>query len=139
MSRMWHHTAPLPFLNRWRTKAPCPLCRQQTAIDEGSYLHALLDGLGEPEFHARFQNSFGLCLPHLVLAVEREPDHPGLPTLVHLQVQTLTALRSKLQEIIRKFDYRFAAGLVAEEGAEWRRTIELFVGKLSVFGNDRHC
>jgi hypothetical protein len=61
-----------------------------------------------------------------------------LPTLVHLQVQKLTALRGKLQEIIRKFDYRFAAALVGEEGVEWRRAIELFVGKPAVFGNERH-
>ena len=139
MTRVFNSAAPLPFLNHWRTKAPCPLCRQHTAIDEGSYLRTLLDGLDESEFHARFQDSFGLCLPHLVLTVERERHHPGLPTLVQLQVQKLTAQRRKLHEIIRKFDYRFAAELIEEEGTEWRRTIELFVGKASVFGNDRHC
>jgi hypothetical protein len=139
MTRVFQHTAPLPFLHRWRTKTPCPVCRQHTIIDEGSYLRTLLDGLGAAEFQARFQDSFGLCLPHLVLAVERERYHPGLPTLVQLQVQKLTARRNKLHEIIRKFDYRFAAELIAEEGIEWRRTLELFVGKAAVFGNDRHC
>jgi hypothetical protein len=75
-------------------------------------------------------------LPHLVLAVERQRHHPELPTLVHLQIQKLTTYRGKLQEIIRKFDYRFATELTAEEGAEWRRAIELFVGKPAVFGNE---
>jgi hypothetical protein len=137
MAGVCNHTVSLPFLNRWRTKTPCPLCRQHTEIDERSYLHTLLDGLGEPEFSRRFQDSFGLCLPHLVLVVEHERQHPGLPTLIHLQVQILTAWRSKLQEIIRTFDYRFATEIASTEGTEWRRTIELFVGKPSVFGNER--
>jgi Family of unknown function (DUF6062) len=136
--RVFHHPVALPFLSRWQTKAPCPMCRQHTRMDEGSYLRTLLDGLSTPEFAAHFQDSFGLCLPHLRLAIEREPAHAALPTLVHLQVQKLTALRSRLQEIMRKFDYRFAAELRGEEGAEWRRVIELFVGKPAVFGNERH-
>jgi hypothetical protein len=132
------HSPPLPFLSRWRTKAPCPVCRQHTHRDEAIYLRALLDGLSEPDFTARFQDAFGLCLPHLVLAVERQRDHAALPTLVHLQGQKLTALRGKLQEIIRKFDYRFAAELAEKEGAAWSQVIELFVGKPAVFGNERH-
>jgi hypothetical protein len=137
-ARVCKHTVALPFLSRWQTKAPCPICLQHTRLDEGSYLRTLLDGLSAPEFATRFQDSFGLCLPHLRLAIEREPAHIALPTLVHLQVQKLTALRSRLQEIMRKFDYRFAAELVEEDGAEWRRAIELFVGKPAVFGNERH-
>ncbi len=137
-TRILDHTPPLPFLSRWRTKAPCPICRQHTYRDEDIYLRALLDGFSALEFTACFQDAFGLCLPHLVLAVERQRDHAALPILVHFQVQKLTALRGKLQEIIRKFDYRFAAELAGEEGAEWRRAIELFVGKPAVFGNERH-
>ena len=137
-ARLFKHTVSLPWLSRWRTKAPCPICLQHTRLNEGSYLRTLLDGLSTPEFATRFQGSFGLCLPHLLLAVEREPAHVALPTLIHLQVQKLTALRSRLQEIMRKFDYRFAAELVGDDGAEWRRAIELFVGKPAVFGNERH-
>jgi hypothetical protein len=137
-THLFDHIPPLPFLSRWRTKAPCPVCRQHTYRDEEIYLRALLDGFSAPDFMARFQEAFGVCLPHLALAVECQRDHAALPTLVHLQVQKLTALRGKLQEIIRKFDYRFAAELTGEEGVEWRRTIELFVGKPAVFGNERH-
>ena len=137
-TRMCNHTPALPFLSRWRTKAPCPICRQHTYRDEKIYLRALLDGFSAPEFTAHFQDAFGLCLPHLAFAVERERDHTALPTLVHLQVQKLTALHSQLQEIIRKFDYRFAAELSGEEGVAWRQAIELFVGKPAVFGNERH-
>jgi hypothetical protein len=136
MARLAHRTTPLPFVRRWRGKTLCPVCRQHVQGDERSYLRTLLDGLREPEFTAPFQASFGLCLPHLVLAIEGERHHPELPTLVHLQIQKLTTCRGKLQEIIRKFDYRFAAELTAAEGAEWRRAIELFVGKPAVFGND---
>jgi hypothetical protein len=137
-TRVCNRTTPLPFLSRWRTKVPCPICRHHTYRDEVIYLRALLDGFSEPEFTVRFQDAFGLCLPHLVFAVEHEHNHAALPTLVHFQVQKLTMLRGTLQEIIRKFDYRFATELVGEEGAAWSQAIELFVGKPAVFGNERH-
>jgi hypothetical protein len=136
-TRVRRRTLPLPFLNRWRTKAPCPICRHHTYRDEAIYLRALLDGFSEAEFTGRFQDAFGLCLPHLAFAVEHEHHHAALPTLIHFEVQKLTALHGKLQEIIRKFDYRFAAELIGEEGAAWGQVIELFVGKPAVFGNER--
>jgi hypothetical protein len=136
-ARVFKPPPSLPFVTHWRAKAPCPVCLQHRRLDEGSYLRSLLDGLCEPEFSRGFQASFGLCLPHLLLAVEHERDHGALPILVQLQIQKLTAMRNRLRAVIRKFDYRFAAELVGEDGAEWRRAIELFVGKPAVFGNER--
>jgi hypothetical protein len=129
--------APLPFLRQWRHKLPCPVCDQQQRSDERHYLRALLDALAEPAFVEQFQASFGLCLPHMALALAHARHHPALPLLVRLQTQKLEALQGRLRDILRTFDYRFAAELPENAGAEWRRAVELFVGKPEVFGNER--
>ena len=112
------------------------LCHQKRS-DERAYLRTLLDALAEPAFVEQFHTAFGLCLPHVALALTGECDHPALPLLVRLQRQKMEALQARLHDIIRTFDYRFAAELTAEAGPEWQRAIELFVGKPEVFGNER--
>lgn len=126
----------LPFLAWRRKKSPCPICHHGS-FQEGRYLRTLLDFLPEPEFARDFERSFGLCLPHLALAVERERDHPHLGILLELELKKLETLKGELKEFIRKFDYRFAHEPRGEEGTSWWRAIELFVGKPGVFGNER--
>lgn len=126
----------LPFLAWRHRKSPCPICRHGS-FQEASYLRTLLDSLNEPEFARGFERSFGLCLPHLALAVERERDHPNLGTPLELALKRLEALKGELKEFIQKFDYRFAHEPMGEEGTSWWRAIELFVGKPEVFGNER--
>lgn len=130
------HLARLPFPTWRHRKSPCPICRYGS-FEEANYLRTLLDFLPELEFAQDFKRSFGLCLPHLALAVEREWDHPHLGTLLELEVKKLEDLKGELEEFIRKFDYRFAHEPMGEEGTSWWRAIELFVGKPEVFGNER--
>ena len=129
--------APLPFLKQWMSKSPCPVCVHQQRSDERAYLRALLDALAEPAFVEQFPPAFGLCLPHVALALTSERDHPTLPLFVRLQTQKMETLQARLRDIIRTFDYRFATELPADAGPEWQRAIELFVGKPAVFGNER--
>jgi hypothetical protein len=129
--------APLPFLSRWANKAPCPVCQQHKRADERNYLGTLLDALAEAAFVQQFRASFGLCLPHVTLALASARHHPSLPVLVQLQTEKLAALKGRLGDIIRTGDYRFAADIPGNAGPEWQRTIELFVGKPEVFGNER--
>jgi hypothetical protein len=127
----------LPFVQRWRKKAPCPLCGQQQRADERNYLGTLLDALSEAAFVELFQGSFGLCLPHLTLALEQYRHHPTLPMLVKIQTQKLATLQERLRDLIRTFDYRFAAALPPDAGIAWQHAVELLVGQPEVFGNER--
>lgn len=136
--RGWFTAAtPQPFLRQWTNKSPCPVCAHQKHSDERAYLQTLLAALAEPAFVEQFRTSFGLCLPHVALALTYECDHPTLPGLVRLQTQKMEALQARLRDILRTFDYRFAAELTAAAGPEWQRVIELFAGKPEVFGNQR--
>ncbi len=125
-----------PFLAWRHKKSPCHIC-SHGSFNEASYLKTLLDFLAELEFARNFERSFGLCLPHLILAVEQDRDHPYLGILLDLEVKKLKDLRGELKEFIRKHDYRFASEPMGEEGTSWRRAIELFTGKPDVFGNER--
>jgi len=126
----------LPFLAWRRKKSSCPIC-SHGSFNEASYLRTLLDFLAELEFARNFERSFGLCLPHLFLAVEQDRDHPNIGILLDLEMKKLKDLRWELKEFIRKHDYRFASEPMGKEGTSWRRAIELFTGKPDVFGNER--
>jgi hypothetical protein len=115
----------------------CPLCCSLKLTDETNYLRTLLDFLTEGAFSRDFEASFGLCVPHIAWTVEHLRDHANLGIFLDREVEKLEALRGELREFIRKFDYRFAAEPMGDEGTSWRRVIEIFVGKPAVFRHER--
>jgi len=121
----------------WRQgKAPCPICTHVRSF-EATYLQTCLEYMTDLDFQRSFEASFGLCVPHLNLAVSLHPEHPNLPALFKQQLAKMEALRVDLQEFIRKQDYRFRKEPMGNEGTAWRRSIELLTGKAGVFGPDR--
>ena len=117
-------------------KAPCPICTQVGYYEE-VYLRTCLENIADLDFRKGFQGSFGLCLPHLYMAVSLRSDHPNLPALLKQQIAKMEAVKGDLQEFIRKQDYRFRSELVGNEGTAWRRSIELLTGKAGIFGPER--
>lgn len=137
LSRKARVAHELPILAWRRAKSRCPECGIYSPFAEATLIGTILDFMADTEFAAAFENSFGLCLPHLYAAIHLGRDHPHLPQLVELQVRLFRALRWELRDLIRKHDYRYAEEARGAEAGSWRRAVELFVGKPQVFGNER--
>ncbi len=85
----------------------CPVC-QHLADTETLLIRTLLRSLREePAFREAYQQSTGLCLPHLRMALAASADHDIFDLLRQRALDTQSTLRQQLQEIIRKHDYRF--------------------------------
>jgi hypothetical protein len=137
IKRRYDRAKPAACVTRYGAVSACPICGALRGGDEANYLRALLDFLSVAEFAQSFQESFGLCLPHLGQALAGQRYHANLLRLRDLEVHKFEALRQELREFIRKCDYRFATEPMGGERTSWQRVIELFVGKPEVFGPDR--
>jgi hypothetical protein len=74
-----------------------------------------------------YQNSQGLCIPHLDVVIFLA--NQGVSSYLHeTETVKIIALMEELQEFIRKSDYRFIGELTGAEGNAWIRTIEKVTG-----------
>jgi hypothetical protein len=108
--------------------------RHQRSRDVASSL--VLD-LATPAGQRAYGSSAGVCLPHLLLSLEVEPDAPGLAVLVAHQLTAWEQLREGLAAFIRSHDYRFEPeGLSADQGAVWRDALRMLASTCA--GRDEH-
>jgi len=92
-----------------------------------------VDGLSEEELRAAFEASGGLCVPHFIDAWQATRDSHAHDYLMRVQRATLSALLADLQELCRKFDYRFAHEPRGKEADSWTRAVRLLAGEPGVF------
>ena len=110
-----------------RGTRPCPLCAhllQQTPV----HLRSLLQDLATPEGQAAYAPSPGLCLPHLVGALDGGAPPEGIPVLLAHQQQAWQQLQAELEAFIRKSDYQAADEPIGGERDAWRRAFRLLSG-----------
>jgi hypothetical protein len=129
--------ALLAYLRGWLRRGMCPACRVVVAHERHA-LETLLNFFHDETFARRFEGSSGLCLPHLVGAVELHPSHPNLSRLIGMQRSKYTHLVAELEEFCRKHDYRFSHEAWGTEADAWLRALEMMSGRAAVFGNDIH-
>jgi hypothetical protein len=128
--------ALLAYLRGWRQRHACPAC-QVVSEHERHALETMLNFLDEEVFARRFHDTaFGVCLPHLVRAVECHPLHPALLALITAQRGKYASLIAELEEFCRKHDYRFSREAWGLESDAWQRAIEVLAGEAGLFGND---
>ena len=87
----------------------------------------LIDGLDEPQYKELYKRSHGLCLEHLLQAIEIGPPEV-VKELLEDQAERLTALEWELNEFIRKHNYIYAHEPKGEEQTSWIRAMERLVG-----------
>jgi hypothetical protein len=110
-------------------RAPCPVCVQQEKM-EALAVSALIEGLKDEKLRAALSGSAGLCLPHLRRALQTVRSQAACDTLVSLARDCYGALRTELDEFIRKNDYRFQQEGMGAEGDSWKRAVSLMTGRL---------
>lgn len=110
--------------------APCPACARR---DEAEKL--ALKSVGEAlarqdaDMIAALQQSEGLCLSHLRLALETARNREAFDTLVAIAQTQLSGLIQDLDEFIRKSDHRFRHEPISDgERASWRLALQRIAG-----------
>lgn len=115
-------------LAAWMTpRGPCPMCVTQWEAED-RYAAVLVRAAAADEFRDRYRDSFGVCMPHLVLALGQGAAPAACDWLVATEGAKLARLLWELSEYIRKLDYRFRHETVLREATAWQRAIEKLVG-----------
>ncbi|MBC8170413.1 MAG: hypothetical protein H7X77_02025, partial [Anaerolineae bacterium] len=81
---------------------PC-LCCQMVSQAEQRYFEALVDGLSDPRFVEAWQQSDGLCLPHLIGVVRAIKDPARLTVIVNRQKVIWTKMKAELGLYILRY------------------------------------
>jgi hypothetical protein len=106
----------------------CPACTVGHDA-ERTYVGLLLTHLRDDELLYRaYAEGEGLCLPHLLHALEGVSDDETFTRLVQPQVARYRLMLDDLDEFIRKRDYRFREEKYGDEGDVWLRAMNAVVG-----------
>jgi hypothetical protein len=111
---------------RTRSAWDCLLCDAQ-AHDVAQAANLLAQLLRQVEWRARYEESKGLCLPHL-RSVLQSATPEVQAWLIANERQRWQTLRAQLQEVIRKHDYRYQHEPWGDEVGSWRRAIHKLYG-----------
>jgi len=110
----------------------CDFCKKEKET-EGHYVREFLENFHEPELQVVFETSFGLCLPHMFMAIDKSKDVQISRAILKTESGKFKKLSEELKEFDRKHDYRFSKEGFGKEGNSWIRAIEKFIGKEGVF------
>jgi hypothetical protein len=119
-------------------RARCPVCvagRQ----GEARYLEAVVEFLGDRELADAYTRSTGLCLPHVVRAIEEGAEGDGLRRLLDETLPKWHDVGRRLDGFVRKHEHRNTQPMSAAESSACTTAFEIVAGAAGVFGNDLHA
>jgi len=102
--------------------ASCPICMTYQQAEQ-RYLSNLIDHWNE--LKAEFAASSILCIGHTYKALGLMKQTKTMKELVEIQIKKLGELSAELEEICRKFDYRFADEKLGKEKDAWQRATKI--------------
>jgi hypothetical protein len=108
-------------------RAPCPACALRDEV-EGALIRTLLTALETGEGRARYQESDGLCIPHLRRGLGQASGADAFACLRDHAIARQGALLRHLDEIVRKHDYRFREEPSGEEKGAATRAVRHVAG-----------
>jgi len=113
----------------------CPVCAR-LGVAEERYLDTFVDFVDDPQWSRAYQQSTGLCLPHLLIVVERSPGNDGVETILSTTLAKWQHLRGDLARFVSKHEYRSAEPITEREATSYQRGAEVLAGRRNHFGND---
>jgi hypothetical protein len=120
-----------------RRRPPCPVCAWSAEV-EASYVRTTLRFIDDPQFARAYAGSDGLCIPHMLDALERGAGTVGLEKLFDRTLARWEELGRDLDRFVGKHDYRNTEPFTDEEASSYRRAYETLAGRRGVYGNDLH-
>jgi len=110
-------------------KEKCPICAL-VEKQEVNILNTFVNFLPDEEFRQSFEQTSGLCLPHLSRVFIKIKDEDARKFLITFHLEKLEILNNHLSEFIRKHDYRFKdEKMTKEESVSWQKVLHLFAGE----------
>jgi Family of unknown function (DUF6062) len=134
VNRTSRRAVPDPVIE-YRERPRCALCAQ-LRLTEAHCLDAVLRFAHDPDFERAYQRSAGLCVPHLLGAVERGSGTPASATIVERTLGKWQAVRDDLGRFVAKHEYRNADAIRPEEARSYERVLEILAGRRGLFGSD---
>lgn len=118
------------FLQISKPKGSCIFCDFIRSTEEYQ-IDSLLRALDDEQVKQLYRKSFGLCMRHFFLVLERiDPEFiSSAREIVELQISRLKELEIDFKEFFRKRDYRFKDELRGKEQTAWIRAIKRFIGE----------
>jgi len=110
----------------------CGFCKKQKEVEERN-IAVFLEDFHELELDLAYRASFGLCLQHMLIAIDRSKDVEISRAIFTMESKKLKELSEELKEFDRKHDYRFSGEGFGKEGNSWIRAIEKMIGKEGIF------
>jgi len=110
----------------------CDFCKKAREVEERNIVEFLED-FYEAELHVAFTVGFGLCLPHMLIAIDKSKDIQLSCDIVKTESEKLKKLSEELQEFCKKHNYQFSKEGFGKEGNSWIRVIEKMIGKEGIF------
>lgn len=123
----------MPRLGRARAGKECIFCREEKEAAR-RYIRVFLDNFDDPELKIAYKNSFGLCLPHLRIALGECRNRQQAEEILALESGKLAALSAEVKDFLRKRDYRFSSEKTGAESDSWIRAVEKLSGKEGMSG-----
>jgi hypothetical protein len=118
------------------TTPACPICVKEDELDELG-VHALCEALTDREFNQLFEESTGVCIPHLCLAASHREEWSGWSVLAKVEEQKLRDLVKRLNELAETYDYRSKKKPDAALTASWREALNVTCSWLEMRGQSR--
>jgi hypothetical protein len=114
-------------------RAPCPAC-VDTAQTQERYLETLAHFIDDEALRAAYAQSDGLCVPHVILAVEQGRETAHVETLVARTREAWAGIGRDLAAFVAKHDHRNREPYTEAEATSRARAFEMLTGARGVFG-----
>ncbi len=115
-----------------KKKNGCLICSKEEEADKIMYRSFMTYFTQDTAFKQKFADTKScICRPHLKeLKAMFKKNKDMIDGLYAVQIENLKAVKTHLDEIVRKHDYRYAhEKLTDEESVAWKRAVKLMVGR----------
>lgn len=125
-----------PLADQLEPEERCMVC---VRIDEREADYAAMfdQFMNEARFRQTFDESDGLCLPHLRTVLRRMSNPTHIQTLLEIQTRMWAELKAQVESFAAKQNYEHSDELTEAEGESWVQAIALMTGERSLFGVHR--
>jgi hypothetical protein len=122
-------------VDAFRRRAACPACAEVHDA-ERRYVEAALNFVDDAVFERAYEASAGLCVPHVVRALELAAGDSTGGRLLARTLPKWTAMRRDLAGFVAKHDHRNRQPYTEAERTAYVRAIEALAGQAGLFPND---
>ena len=123
------------LVESYEGRAPCPAC-VDAAQTQTRYLETLAHFIDDEDVRAAYAQSDGLCVPHVIVALELGSEPAQVQSLVTRTREAWARIERELAAFIAKHDHRNREPYTEAEATSRARAFEMLAGARGVFGTD---